>query len=148
MPSNGDTTQVPSITTPSFSGAAVAKRFGAANGTPLVTGDFVLSAGWGTSPTLTIVRGTDQAASITIVAKATVGANPTVTLTFHDGTWTNQPIVVCGRTEIAAATGAPAAAVSNEFVPTTVSATQIVFTFNGTPVANSTYGLSFICMGT
>jgi hypothetical protein len=117
--------------------------------TALVTADYVLSAGWGTSPTFTAVRGTDQGATFTVTAKATVGANPTVTLTFKNGAWANSaPIVICGRTEIVAATGAPATAVSNEFVPTTVSTTQIIFTFNGTPVANSTYGCSFICLGT
>jgi hypothetical protein len=125
------------------------KRIDAHQGAAVVSGDFVLSAGWGTSPTFTVVRGTDQGAVFTITAKATVGANPTVTFTFHNGAWPNgAPVVVCNRTEIVAATGSPAAAVSNEFVPTTVSTTQIVFTFNGTPVANSTYGCSFICMGT
>jgi hypothetical protein len=125
-----------------------AQRYNSHAGTVLVTADYALSSGWGTSPTFTAVRGTDQAAAFTITAKATVGANPTITLTFHDGTWTNAPIVVCGRTEIVAATGSPSTSVSNEFVPTSVTATQIVFTFNGTPVANSTYGCSFICMGT
>lgn len=147
MACNGDSTQVPSTTAPIFTGPASAQRF-SAKGTTLATGDLVLSSGWGTSPVLTVVRGTDQGAAITIQAKATVGANPTITLTFKNGTWTTAPIVVCGRTELVAATGAPAAAISNEFIPTSVTATQIVFTFNGTPVANSTYGLSFICMGT
>lgn len=160
MACNGDSTTIPTTfaqlsttgglpTLPALTSTGVlsGQRISAHGGTALVTGDFVLSAGWGTSPVLTVVRGTDQAAAITIQAKATVGANPTVTLTFKNGTWTTIPIVICGRTELVAATGAPAAAVSNEWVPTTISATQIVFTFNGTPVANSTYGLSFICMG-
>ena len=125
-----------------------AKRINSHAGTALVTGDFAASSGWGTSPTITVNRGTDQGASVQITAKATTAANPTLTLTFHDGTWTTVPIVVCGRTELVAATGAPAAAVTNEFVPTTVSATQVVFTFNGTPVANSNYGFSFIAIGT
>lgn len=111
------------------------------------TGDFAMSAGWGTSPVLTVVRGSDVAASITIQAKATVGANPTITYTFKNGAWANAPIVVCCRTDIQAATGAPATNVQNEFVVTSVSTTQVVFTFNGTPVANTTYGLNFICMG-
>ena len=129
-------------------GQESARRFDAHQGTTLVTTDYVLSAGWGTTPTFAAVRGTDNGATFTIVAKATVGANPTVTLTFKNGAWVNgAPIVVCGRTDVTAATGAPAAAVANEFVPTTVSTTQIIFTFNGTPVANSTYGCSFICMG-
>lgn len=137
----------PGITTPNITGAVTSQRYNAHNGTVLVAADYVLSAGWGTSPVFTAVRGTDQAATFTIQAKVTVGANPTVTLTFKNGTWTTAPIVVCSRTEIVGATGAPSAAVQNEFVPTTVSATQIIFTFNGTPVANSTYGCSFICMG-
>lgn len=129
-------------------GQESARRFDAHQGTVLVTADYVVSAGWGTSPVFTAVRGTDNGAAFTIQAKATVGANPTVTLTFKNGVWANGiPIVICGRTEIVAATGAPTAAVSNEFVVTTVSTTQVILTFNGTPVANSTYGCSFICMG-
>jgi hypothetical protein len=148
MACNGDSTQVPSSTAPIFLGLLIAKRHSSSAGTTLQASDYTASSGWGTSPTITAVRGTDQAAAMTITAKSTVGANPTITLTFKDGTWTNPPIVVCGRTELVAAAAAPAAAVSNEFVPTSVTATQVVFTFNGTPVANSTYGLSFICMGT
>ena len=158
-------TQFPAGTAPTGSGAVVmaiaptlvgctntgqesVKRIDAHQGTVLVTADYVVSAGWGTSPVLTAVRGTDNGAAFTVQAKATVAANPIVTLTFKNGAWANgAPIVICGRTEFVAATGAPAAAVSNEFVVTTVSTTQIVFTFNGTPVANSTYGCSFICMG-
>lgn len=132
---------------PTLTGTTSVARIGAHGGTVLATSDYVLSAGWGTTPTFTAVRGTDQAATFTVQAKATVGANPTITLTFKNGTWTNAPIIVCGRTELVAATGAPAAAVSNEWVITSVTATQAVFTFNGTPVANSIYGCSFICMG-
>jgi hypothetical protein len=110
-------------------------------GTALVTGDFVASAGWGTAPTLTMVGGTDQAASLTIQAKATTGANPTLTLTFKDGTWGTAPIVTCVRTDNAVA---PTTAY---WAVTSVSATQIVFTFVGTPTATNTYGLAFTCMG-
>lgn len=140
-------TASPTIATPNITGACTSQRYNAHNGTALITADYVLSAGWGTSPVFTAVRGTDQAATFTIQAKATVGANPTVTLTFKNGTWITAPIVVPCRTELVAATGAPAAAVSNEWVPTSVTATQVVFTFNGTPVANSVYGCSFIVMG-
>jgi hypothetical protein len=94
------------------------------------------------------VRGTDQGAVFTITAKTTTGSTPTITLTFHDGTWTTVPVIVVCRTEVVAATAAPGAAITNQWVVTSVSATQVVFTFNGTPVANTTYGLSFITMGT
>jgi hypothetical protein len=148
----------PTIASPTFTGTLTAagivnsaddsaRRFLGHAGTALVATDYVASAGWGTSPVITAVRGTDTAATFTVQAKATVGANPTITMTFKNGAWTTAPIVVCGRTELIAATGAPATNVSNEWVPTTISTTQIVFTFNGTPVANSTYGCSFICIG-
>src|SRR5882672_544179 len=46
------------------------KRIDAHQGTVLVTADYVLSAGWGTTPTFTAIRGTDQAATFSIQAKA------------------------------------------------------------------------------
>lgn len=137
-------TGTPSITV----GVVSAQRFNAHGGTALASGNIALGSGWGTSPTLTINRGTDQGASIQITAKATVAANPTVTVTFANGTWTNPPIVVACRTDTTAATGSPSASVSNQWAVTSVTATAVILTFNGTPVANSTYGLSFICMGT
>lgn len=129
------------------SGVTQAKRINAHGGTALATGDIAVSAGWGTSPTITVVRGTDQAAFIQITAKATVGAAPTVTVTFHDGTWGTVPIVVACRTDTVAANAVPSAAITNQWAVTSVSATAVTFTFNGTPVANSVYGLSYIAMG-
>lgn len=137
-------TGTPAITV----GVVSAQRFNAHGGTALASGNIALSSGWGTSPTLTINRGTDQGASVQITAKATVAANPTVTVTFANGTWTTAPVVVACRTDTTAATGAPSASVSNQWAVTSVTATAVTLTFNGTPVANSSYGLSFICMGT
>lgn len=132
------------LTVPSLTG----KRYDSHVGTALVAGDFAASANWGTSPVIAVVGGTDQAASLTIQAKATTGAAPTLTLTFKDGTWTNVPIVVAQRTDVVAATAAPDATVTNQWVVTSVTATAVVFTFNGTPVANSIYGLAFEVFGT
>jgi hypothetical protein len=130
------------------SGLVKAKRFSGNLGSVLVATDYVASSGWGTSPTKTAVIGTDTAATFTIVAKATVGANPTITLTFHDGTWTNVPVVVVCQVGLQTAAGSPTTVVSNEWVVTSTTATQVVFTFNGTPVANDTYGFSFVAIGT
>jgi hypothetical protein len=124
------------------------KRVNAHGGTVPTSSSLVASSGWGTSPVITIVGGTDQGLSFTIQAKATVGANPTITYTFKDGTWTTVPVVVACRTDINAATGAPTASVNNDWAVTSVTATAVVFTFNGTPVANTTYGCAFITMGT
>lgn len=130
------------------SGTVTAKRLTTHSGTALVSGNIALSAGWGTSPTLAINRGTDQAASIQITAKATVGANPTVIVTFADGTFTQIPVVVACRTDVVGANSTPTAAITNQWAVTTVTATAVTFTFVGTPVANSVYGLAWIALGT
>lgn len=129
-------------------GKVSGKRFDSHQGTALVAADFVASAEWGTSPVLTVVGGTDQAASITIQAKTTTSASPKITLTFKDGTWTNVPVVIAQRTDVVAATAAPGATVTNQWVVTAVTATSVEFTFNGQPVANNTYGLAFEVFGT
>jgi hypothetical protein len=107
--------------------------------TALVTGDFALSAGWGSTAAVSAVTGTDQGWQITVTANGTgIAANPTVTLTFHDGTKTNAPICV---SKMAGGTGTITPLAE---APT---ATTNVLTFNGTPVAASTYILSSVCMG-
>jgi hypothetical protein len=142
-------TGTPAITVGAVTaGVVTAKRYNAHAGTALAASDYAASSGWGTSPTKTAVGGTDQGATFTITAKATVSASPTITLTFHDGTWTTVPVIVVSRQDVVAAAAAPGATVTNQWVVTSVSATAVVFTFNGTPVANNTYGLSFIAMGT
>lgn len=143
----------PTITGATLSGSTVSsgilqtKRLNIHGGTAISSGNIALSAGWGTSPTLTIVRGTDQAAVIQITAKATVSANPTVTVTFADGTFTQVPVVVPSRSDTVAAAGAPTASVANEWVVTNTTATAVTFTFVGTPVANNIYGLTWIALG-
>ncbi len=115
------------------------KRVKASQGTALGAGDFALSAGWGTTAAVSAVTGTDQGWNITVTANGTgIAANPTVTLTFKDGTWTNAPICVSkmvgGTGAVTQLTEAPAA-------------TTNTLTFQGTPVAASTYILASVCMG-
>jgi len=114
------------------------KRVKASQGTALGSGDFALSAGWGTGATVTGVTGTDQGWQMTVTAAGTPAANPSVTLTFKDGTWTNAPICVSkmvgGTGGVTQLTEAPAA-------------TTNTLTFQGTPVAASTYILASVCMG-
>jgi hypothetical protein len=109
------------------------------NGSDLTTGNVVLSAGWGTTPVVTVTA-KDQAARITIVCDNTAGASPTVTVTFADGTWTATPIIVPVRGDAAAPTTA-------YWRLKTPSVTAPVFEFVGTPVAGNTYIMDFIVMG-
>jgi hypothetical protein len=114
-------------------------RFRASMGTALAAGDFALSAGWGNTAAVSAVTGTDQGWKITITCGGSgIGANPTVTLTFKDGTWTLAPIAISkmvgGTGTITDLSDAP-------------TATTWVITFNGTPVTAQTYVISGIVMG-
>lgn len=108
------------------------------SGTEHVAGDYAASAGWGTSPTITPLA-RDTGGRVSVTAKATPGANPTLTLTFKDGTWTTAPAVTCSRGDALATAG--------YWSLTTVSATAVIFTFVGTPVADEVYVLDFVAMG-
>ena len=115
------------------------KRMKASQGTALGAGDFALSAGWGTTATVTAVTGTDQGWQITVTSSGTgQAASPTVTLTFKDGTWTNAPICV---SKMVGGTGAVTQLTESP------AATTNTLTFQGTPVAASTYILASVCMG-
>ena len=119
-------------------GDTTVKRLKAANGTALVAGDFALHANWGTGATVMAVTGTDQATQFTVTAAGTPAANPTVTLTFKDGTWTNAPICQASMVD---GTGT---FVQLKTVP---SATNVVITYQGTPVAASAYVIAYSCIG-
>ena len=116
----------------------------AIRGTTLVAGDFALSAGWGTSAVVTI--GSDGIAydtrgSVAVFCNGTgITDNPTITLTFNNGTYGGtRPRVIGVRTNSIA----PSTAfwISNQTVTTGL------FDFIGLPVAGSTYGLAWIAVG-
>jgi hypothetical protein len=117
------------------------KRVSGSNGTPLTTGDFALSAGWGTGASVAGVNGTDSAFGVSVTAGATPGANPTITLTWKDGAWPAAPIgVVCMR----GSTLPPGAT----FAPSVVMSTNtIIIQFFGTPTSGTTYVFDVITMG-
>lgn len=120
-----------------FGALTEAPRF-KGTGTAHVAGDYAASANWGTSPTIS-PSARDSGGRVSVTAAATTGANPTLTLTFKDGTWTTAPAVVCSRGDTDAAAG--------DWRVTSVSATAVVFTFVGTPTAGSTYILDFLVVG-
>jgi hypothetical protein len=111
-------------------------RFRANLGTALAAGDFALSGGWGSTASVGTVRGTDQFFSFVVTSAGTgQGASPTITLTYHDGTWTTAPPVTCNRQDFASQP-------TVTFSTNDTSATALVLTFNGTPVAAETYKLT------
>jgi hypothetical protein len=117
------------------------QRYKATQGTSLVLGDFALSAGFGTTASVAVTSNSkDTRGEITITSAGTgQGANPTVTLTFKDGTFGTAGFAVVSRSGGSQLT-----------VPVSVSsisATQLVIKFLGTPVDTETYKISWIVMG-
>jgi hypothetical protein len=106
-------------------------------GVQLAVADFALSAGFGTTASLTVAAGsTDQRGQIVITSSGTgQGANPTCTLTFRDGQWARTPFAVVCR----GGTG------SQPTVPfnADVTAAALTLTFQGTPVAAQTYTVNW-----
>jgi len=118
------------------------KRIGGKQGTTHVTGDYVLSAGWGTGPTLNIAGNTDTRGVIAVTAGTSTAADPTVTLTFKDGSYPAGTITstVCSRAEVNGPT-------TGYWAVTSSTLTQAVFTFKGTPLAGIQYILTYLVFG-
>jgi hypothetical protein len=122
------------------SGMAKMQRSSTGFGSALTAANFALSAGFGSTASIGSITGTDQAFQATITVAGTgQAANPTVTLTFHDGAWAAAPIYVVSR--------GGGSQPTVQFSVTSVTATALTLTFNGTPVAADTYTFSCIGMG-
>lgn len=125
-------------------GAGVyANRFYAARGTSLVSGDFS-GSGWGTGATYTPLTGSkDQMGQVEIATgTASFVANPTVTLTFKDGTWSNAPfgVAICVRSGGASVDGFGCHI-------TGFSNVSVTWTVYVTPTTSETYRIQWIMMG-
>ena len=116
-------------------------RFWADRGTALVSGNFALSAGWGTTATVVPdATSTDMRGNITVTSNGTgQAASPTITLTFSNGTWTTAPHGVFIRN------GGTGIGVTGFLLSFT--ATTMVLTAVGTPIAGETYILNWMLMG-
>jgi len=118
-------------------GLTIGKRYTAHLGTALAMGNFSLSSGWGTSPSLSFISGTDQAFTFTVTAGTSPSAHPTITLTFADSAWLLTPIYVCTQN------GTTGTNLTPPIV--TPSTTNLILLWNPTPVAGDTY--TFVCIG-
>lgn len=119
-----------------FGNLSSKKRIGVSGGTAVATGDWAAS-GWGASATISAVTGTDHRGTVTVTTNAadTPTANPTLTLTFKDGTWTTAPFAVTSMDD--QGSGPLAAAANHQ------TATTLVITYIGTPTATSAKTYTF-----
>lgn len=95
-------------------------------------------SGWGNGSTVSGAIGYDPAFSFNVTASGVPAANPTITITFKNGSWGRPPQFLVMRNDI----NTPYWGVPHTVVTT---ATTLVITFNGTPTVGTTY--SYICMG-
>jgi len=101
----------------------------------------VLTSGWGTGPSVSAATGFDQGFSFSVTCGTTPGANPVITVTFKDGTWTAAPQYMVSRNDVVAPTPAT-------FFPTWVeAATTLTITMQGTCTAGNVYKFKAIAMG-
>lgn len=107
----------------------------------LSSGDFALSAGWGSTASVSVVSSSsDTRGRITITANGTgLAANPTCTLTFTDGSFGAVAFAIVGWSG-GTGTGITGFTWS---APTTT----LVITAAGTPAAGETYILTWMVMG-
>ena len=103
-------------------------------GIPIAPTNFTLSPGLGTGATIAAVSGTFKRGSFTVqLGSAALTANPTITMSFPSGLFTD-PFAVVARN---GGTGA---------LPFTwtQSATSIIVTLTGTGTASTTYVFQFV----
>jgi hypothetical protein len=122
-----------------YGGDYFVNRLWANYGTGLTSSDFSLS-GWGSSASVSVYPGsTDQRGQIAVTANGSgTAANPTVTLTFHDGTWFAAPFAIVARNDANAPAGTPTWSTTSR---------KLVITFQGTPVAGSYYTFTWMVIG-
>jgi hypothetical protein len=114
------------------------RRF--ANGTATVAGDYALNASWGSTASVTVTsRSNDSRGRILVTCGgAGIAANPTITFTFKDGTWTNAPFCLVSLSDGTGAFTSPT---------WTTTATTLVITLPATPITGLTYQFDYWTVG-
>lgn len=144
--SQGVYTSVNSVGLGKISTGAIGNGFSRlflSSGTSLVVGDFGSIAGaCGSTASISSVNGTDSRGTFAFTSSGVGQASNTCTftLTFHDGTFTNQPFVFAG-----VAGTLPAVPVAIDVL--SISATAVQFEIIGLPVAASVYTFWFNTIG-
>lgn len=112
--------------------------------TATATTDWAASSGWGTSNSVSAVTGDDTHGTVTVTSgSASFTANPTLTLTFKNGTFGTAPLGAISKI-IATSDSATQLTIA---VTETTTATTLVITFNGTAVASKTYQFRYVVIG-
>lgn len=126
----GDLTLVKSVVAPNATLGRVTT-----SGTAHVAGDYAPSAEWGSTASVTVSTGSNDVhfrAKVTASGSG-ISANPTLVLTFKDGTWTNAPFPMIQTCDATNSTDLGTA------ISWTVTATAITITWFSTPTSGRFY---------
>lgn len=111
-------------------------------GTALVSGNFALSAAWGSTASVSVTRGDDNGFVIVVTCNGTgITSNPTITLVYQDGTWTTAPVT---QTKMSDASNSADLSLP---VKESTTATTLTITLVGTPTSGRTYTFSTVVRG-
>lgn len=109
------------------------------SGTAHVAGDWA-PTGWGSGASVSAVSGDDSHGTVTVTSGTSPSANPTVVLTFKDGTWTNAPFAFAELVS-------PTDSLMTPVRVSATTATTMTLTFYGTPAASTAYQMRFFVFG-
>lgn len=124
-----------------FTSQDIAIRRSHSTGSALVTGDFLANASWGSTASVSSVAGSDQAFQANVTSGGSgIAANPTITFTYHDGSWSQAPFVVANWHE-------PVGNVSGACGVSLDTASVVITLFGLTPTAGRIYTVTGFSQG-
>ncbi len=111
-------------------------------GNAVVAGDFTLTAGWGSTASVSVLPGSkDTSGSVSINPSGRgISQGVNVKLTFHDGTWTSNPFCNVGITGGGSPTNTGLVRISS------ASATYIDWYWEGTPSSGNVMDFTWMCV--
>lgn len=123
-----------------MTGATFINTANSANAVPVAASGLVLSAGWGSTATVTAVQGATAPVGFTITNSGTgQAASPTITYTFPTA-YAIAPIS-CTATDLSGTNP-----LLNPFTTSSLTATGAVFTATGTPTVSDTEVMQITCV--
>jgi lysophospholipase L1-like esterase len=120
------------------------------HGTPLVAGNFLLSAGWGNTASVVVIEGDDSQFIIEITsAGAGQAPDPTATLLFQDGPWGALSTLTApiAQAKLVSINGTPVTTATDVPLSEATTSGRLILTFGDTPTPGDVYRISCIVSG-
>jgi hypothetical protein len=117
-------------------GGVIADSLNISGGTAITAGDVSIAGGWGSTATVSLVAGTLNAFVINVASSGTGQTpSPTITINITGAGFSNNPLPIFSNR---------GTTTSGLFSLSSVSSTSLTLTYQGTPVAGDSYGLTVL----